>query len=217
MNYDLVVLLSFSVLIAAGIAFFKFSGIKRNYYPFIFLIWIASVNEIISYFLIKNGHYNIINSNIYCLVESLLLLWFFKNTGNFKKRPWVFNMWMMVFILAWIINGFLFHRFDEEFISWFMLVYAFPVVLLSINTINRLLFKEKDILKNPVFLICIGLIIFFTYGIVIEVFWMYGFHASELFATRVYDILSIINLICNLIYALAILWMKKKHAFTLQF
>ncbi len=217
MNYDLLFILSFSVLIAAAIALIKFSNIKKSYYPFIYVIWLASFNEVLSYFLIQNGKFNVLNSNIYCLLESLLLLWFFRNIGNFKKYKNLPYLLGTIFIIAWVIENFFINSIDKDYTSWFILIYSFPVVLMSINAINLLLFKEKELLTNPLFLICIGFIVFFTYRIVVEVFWMYGLLASSNFAVRVYHILSFVNLLSNLIYALAILWMKKKHAFTLQF
>ena len=217
MPLEVVVLLSFSVLIAAVIAFANFSKIRSIYYPFIYVIWLASLNEIITYILYKNGMYNIINSNIYCLLEALLLLWFFKNIGCFQLYKWMVHVLGITFIISWFVDNFVINQFGKEYSSWFILVYSFPVVLLSINAINRLLIRERELLRNPTFLICIGFIVFFTYRIVVEVFWVYGLAASLTFASKVYDILSIINLLCNLIYALAILWMQKKQAFTLQY
>ncbi len=217
MNYDLLFILSFSVLIAAAIAIFKFANIRQSFYPFIYLIWLASFNELVSYFLIRNGMYNVVNSNIYCLLESLLLLWFFRNIGNFKKFHKLPYLLGFLFIVSWVVENFFINSIEKQYSSWFILIYSFPVVLMSINAINTLLFKEKELLTNPLFLICIGFIVFFTYRIVVEVFWMYGLLASSNFAVSVYHILSFVNLLSNLIYALAILWMKKKHAFTLQF
>ena len=217
MSFELIVILSFSVLIAAGLSLIKFSKIRNIYYPFIYVIWLASLNEIISYVLVRNGMYNIINSNIYCLFESLLLLWFFKNLGSFQSQKWVFPALGLAFFVSWIVDNFFIQNIASNYSSWFILFYSFPVVILAINAINSLLIKERELLRNPTFLICIGLIIFFTYRIVVEFFWVYGLYSSNSFANKVYNILSIINLLCNLIYALAILWMQKKQAFTLQY
>lgn len=217
MTYDLVIIMGFSVFIAVLLSFIKFSRIGKIYYPFIFVIWLAALNELISYILINNGHFNIINSNIYSLLEALLLIWFFDKLGNFRKNRFMPFMFALSFIMAWFIDNFVINQFGTAFTSWFIIIYSFPIVLWSINTINGLLFREKELLKHPTFLICVGFIIFFTYRIVVEVFWMYGLMAKGELGRQVYHILSIINLLCNLIYALAILWMQKKQAFSLQF
>lgn len=216
MNYQVIMLLSYSVLIGAVLAVFRFAKIKRMYYPFIFILWLATINEILSHIIIEAGYPNTINSNIYTFLESILILWFFNNLGTFKNHfiPLVTGF---LFTIVWVLDSFVINSISADFCSWFILFYSFPVVLFSINSINRMLIREVDLLKKPEFLICIGFIIFFTYRIIVEVFWMYGLVTSNIFANRVYHILAIINFLCNLIYALAILWMKKKQVYTLQF
>jgi hypothetical protein len=205
-----------SILIGSILAILKFGEIRSIYYPFIYLLWIGSINEIISYILMVHGHYNIINGIIYDLTESILLLWFLKNLGVFFKRRYLFYLFITVFVLVWIIESFFKNRFSN-FNSYFNITYSFSIVILTINALNIILFKERQIIKNPAFLICIGIIIFFTYKIMVEVFWLSGLEENGSFSTNVYYILTFINLICNLIYALAVLWMRKKQAFTLQF
>ena len=145
-------------------------------------------------------------------------MWFFKNQAVFNKRKLLFYSFLGLFILIWVVESFLSKSFGSKFNSYFAVCYSLSVVLLSIHSINSLLFKEREILKNPAFLICLGFVVFFTYRVVVEIFWLYGlFEESRSFRTNVWTILIYINLVCNLIYALAILWMRKKQAFTLQF
>jgi len=217
MSFNLSVILSFSIWIAGVIGVIRFSKIRTTYYPFIYLVWLACVNESVSYFLIIYNNNNIVNGIIYDLCESLLLLWFFKNMGIFNRRKWMFYFFMTIFFGVWVFENFFSKRFGTAFNSYFSIAYSFSIVLLSINAINSLLFKEREIIKNPAFLICTAIVVFFTYKVVVEVFWLYGLRESSSFRTSVYVILLYINLLCNLIYALAILWMRKKEAFTLQF
>jgi hypothetical protein len=217
MTYELSIALSFSILIAGIIAIMKYSRIGRLYYPFIYLVWLGCVNELLSYFLIKYQHSNIINATIYDLCESLLYLWFFKNLGVFDRRKSVLHCLTGLYIFLWIAESFYRNNFGTTFNSYFSIVYSFSIVLLSITAINQILFKEKEILKNPSFLICIGIVVFFIYKLVIEVFWLYGLNESVKFQNDVYVILLYVNFLCNLIFALAIIWMRKKQPFTLQF
>ena len=217
MNFQLIVIFSFSILIAGVIAIIRFSNIRKIYYPFIYLIWIGCINETINYFLMINRQYTIVNSIFYGLCESLLLLWFFKNLGTFNNRKGLFYFLLGLFVGIWVIESFLSKSLTEAFNSYFSVVYSLSLVLLSIHAINSLLFREREILKNPAFLICIAIVVFFTYKVVIEMFWIYGLRESKDFRLNVYNILTCINLLCNLLYALAILWMRKKQPFTLQF
>jgi hypothetical protein len=217
LSFALTAVLSFSILIAAVIAIVRYRNIRKEYYPFIYLIWIGSLNEIISFFLLMNHHYNIVNGIIYGLCESLLLLWYFKNLGVFNGKRFLLYFLVFLFVGIWFLDSFLSKDFGTRFNSYFSIAYSFPIVLLSITAINRLLFQEKEIIKNPAFLICIAMVIYFTYKVVVEMFWLYGLKESPTFRLNVIAILMLINFFCNLIYALAILCMGKKQAFTLQF
>ena len=121
------------------------------------------------------------------------------------------------FIVLWIVDNFWFHPIDQTYCSYFNLAHSILMVFLAINMINNLIVREKELLKHPVFWICIGVVVFFTYFILVEIFWIYGLSTNIQFGGKVYTILSWVNLICNLIYAMAILWMKKRQAFSVQF
>src|SRR5665647_455347 len=108
--------------------------------------------------------------------------------------------------------------------SWFRITYSFLIVLMGITGINKLMLLDinkpigmnsSNIFKNPVFLICIGSIVFFTFKLIVEIFWFYGLNASKDFRLDVYDILIYINLIVNLVYALAVLWIPAKQQYIL--
>lgn len=208
---------SLSILIAGTIAIFRFAQIRDIYRPFIYLIWIGCINEMLSTYLILNKHYTIINSTIYTILEALLLLWFFKKLAIFKGRKYLFYFLIFLFTGIWVIESFFSESFGSNYTYWFNIVYSFFVVLLSITAINQLLFTEKELLKNPTFLICTAMVLFFTYQIIQSMFSLYGLKKSLIFRQNVQSILMIINLLSNLIYALAVLWMRKRQAFTLQF
>lgn len=216
LSYDTVVLMSYSIFIAGIIGAVKFRQIQNVYRPFIYLIWIGCLNELVSGYLISRGHYNIINGNIYGLCESLFLLWFFRTLGVLKNKLLLYSL-MAFFTSIWLVESFFLNEFGTRFTSYSDIVYSFTVVLFSIRATNDLLFTERDLLKNPTFLICIGLIIFFTYEIIDRSFRIYGLKNSAEFRMNVQTILILINFLTNLIYALAVLWMRKRQAFTLQF
>ena len=150
---------SFSVLIAGLIALFKFSRINRDYYPFIIIIWLACLTEIASDQLFRYGYGNYLSSNIYVFFETLLYLWFFRNFGSFSRRPLLFYVLSVLFILLWVVDNFWFHPIDQTYCSYFNLVHSTLLVFLGINMINNLIIREKELLKHPVFWICIRVVI----------------------------------------------------------
>lgn len=217
MNYTILTILSFSILIAGVIGIFRFAQIRDIYRPFIYLIWIGCVTEIVSTYFAYVYHNNLAVGAIYRLCESLLLLWFFSKVGVFKKHIKLLYLIGGIFLAIWLADNFLSSRFDKKVTFYFDIIYALSIVLLSIRAINDLLFTEKDLLKNPTFLICMGLVIFFTYQIIQRIFWLYGLRESVEFRRSVMSILYLINCFTNLIYALAIVWMQKRQAFTFTF
>ena len=217
MNELLVLITSFSITIPSIIGWIRFKKINPAYYPFVICIWIGLLNEILSYIVIHTENSNAINSNIYVLIESLLFTWQFKKLGIFDRAKPMFTLLVVFFIMIWVIENFIISRITY-FSSYFRIVYSFALSLMSINQVNSLIMKEKkQILMNSIFLICIAFILYYIYKVLVEAFWVYGLNNSRDFRNNVYLILAYINLICNLIYALAVLWMPKKHRFSLPF
>ena len=218
LSITVAVIFSLSILIAGIIALFRFAQIRDIYRPFIYLVWITCINEMLSVYLVVLKHqYNIINYTIYSLCEALLLLWFFKGLGSFKNKKGLFYFLIVLFVSVWVVESFIANRFGSKFTYYFDIIYAFCFVILSIRTVNDLLFTEKELLKNPTFLICVGIILFFTYQVIEKMFSLYGLKESKMFRQNIQSILMIVNLLSNLIYALAVLWMRKRQAFTLEF
>ena len=72
-------------------------------------------------------------------------------------------------------------------------------------------------MKNSSFIICCGFIVMLTYTLLTEMFYAYGLELSDAFTQNLNYIFIFMNLFSNVIYALAILWMPKRQAFTLQY
>ena len=62
-----VILSAFSIFIAGIIGLVRFRKINKIYWPLIFAIWLACINEVLSYSLFINNHSTAINNNIYVL------------------------------------------------------------------------------------------------------------------------------------------------------
>ena len=206
---------SYSVGIAAIIGLVRIQKIDRAYYPFVFLLVLGIVNEILNTIIINSGHSNAINSNIYILLESLLILSLFAVQGLFINKKFGVFAIAVLYGLTWCIELF-FISSIRHFSSYFALLYPFLTVLMSINMINRLLIREKNLmLKHPMFIICFGFILFYTFTCLIEIFWAYGLGSSKEFRVQILSIHPYINLITNIIYIFAALWIPRKQEYTL--
>lgn len=209
--------MALSIFIPGMLAIFKFNQIRNIYRPFIYLIWIGCANEIISNYCAFRFHNNIANNIIYTLTESLFLLWFFKGLNIFERKRHFFNFLIILFIATWVTESCIANPFGSGYTCYFDTIYAFCVVMFSVDVINRMLLTETDILKNPTFLICTTLIIFFSFQIVERMFWVYGLKNSVDFRRGIQHIMIVVNFLSNFIFGLSVLWMQKRQAFTLQF
>ena len=206
------VITTYSIILPAVIAVVKFKKAARSFLPFFIFIWAGAANELVTYFTMLYLRNNSVNNNIYVLVESLLLLWLFYCWRMFDNAKWL--MWTLAasFILFWVGEVFIFSKITQV-AAYFRIFYSFPIVLLSISMINRLLTQESgNLLKNAAFIICVAFVIYFTFKILVEIFYIYGMMHSAYFRIRVYDIMRVINLLCNLIYAVALLWIPRKNS-----
>lgn len=216
MNYTLIATLGFSIIIPAVLGLVRIKKINPVYLPFLICLWVGLLNEIINGVLINMFRFsNSINTNIYCLLEALLYTWLFKNVGLFNsRRTWI--LLMSFLLLAWLTDHFIITGITS-FNSFFTVTYSLLIVFMSITVINRLIVKQDNLLMNPVFLICIGLIVYFSLLALTQIFWLYGLNSSKVFRQNIYRIMAWVNFSVNLIFSLAILWMHRKQEFSPQY
>lgn len=223
MNYTLSEWFSYSVGIGAVIGLVRINKIDRAYLPFIILLWFGLFTEIISTYCIKSEGSNAVVDNIYGLVEGLLILWFFRRQRLFEKRPALFWIFFASFCVGWLVDKGWTTLTNMSlslnvFCSYYNIGYSFCIVLMSIHFISQLIVKEKNTLKrNSSFLIAIGFITLLTIKIIVEIFWVYGLYDPEgKLSAQVYAIHTWMNLVVNLLFGLAVLWIPSKRTYTLQ-
>lgn len=211
MNFYLILVFSASVFIPGIIGLIRYPTMDSRYYPFIYFIWAGCINEGISIALAMKSMSNYINSNIYVLLASLLLVWFFKEQRLFDRRRAEPYIVLFVFTCVWLIEV-LFLKGIKEISSYFRIVFSIGVALMSIRLINTLLVSGTErIMQNALFLICLLFTFYFTYKVIVEAFWIYGLESSTSFQLLIWNISVYVNLFTNLIYAVAILWIPKRQ------
>jgi hypothetical protein len=209
-NYWLRIVFNYSIVIAAIIAIFRFKSIMADYYPFIFFIWLGLFNEILSLLLIYNYESNTVNSNLYVLVEYLLLLWqFYKWSDNGSKRYY----WLAgIGIAVWIADNFIINTIFHNN-SVFRVFYSFIIIFFSIDKVNNLLiFGYGNLLKHPV-IICITFIFYYGFKAFVESFNMVHLGLNPVILKDLWIILYFVNGTANLLYAIAVLCIPKKIKF----
>lgn len=206
--YSFYLLAPFNIFLPGIIAIIRFRSIHSIYYPFLYCLWVGCFNEALSHFLILNGHYTLVNNNIYVLLESFLLVWLFRELGVIRQK-WQFPGLLFVLAGFWVAENFIFGSITL-YSRFFRIFYSFVLVFLSINTINKLLFSRRRLLSDATFLLCLSFIIYFTYKALACSFILSKALERSTFLLNVFHIMSYVNFITNLLYALVVLWMPGK-------
>jgi hypothetical protein len=215
---DLVLIGSYSIVFAMVIAIVRIRIIHRSYYPFVLLIFFAGLNEFISFLLIRVfKESNAVSSNILGFVEALFWTWQFRCWTS-KGREWKrYPAAAMILGVIWIVENVFFGRIFT-FSSAYAIVYSFVLVFFAIDRVNHLIVEEtRNLLVNSQFLICIGVVIFYSYRIFVESFYLFEFENSQVFLSHVFSILAFVNLFVNLLFALATLWIPSRQKFFLPY
>lgn len=214
-GYAIKIVISSSIIIAAIIGLIRFRSILRDYYPFIFFIWIGLINDSLSLVFIFGKGSNAINSNIYVLVEYglILLQFYYWNRDKITRYYFLLGLGLAV----WISDNFIINNLNQNN-SVFRIFYSFIIVLLSIEQVNIIIINHKNnLIKNAMFLICVAFLFYYGCKAFVEVFNAFHLQWSNIFLQRIITILYIVNLIANLLYAIVILCIPTKQEFTLPY
>lgn len=216
MSFQLMLLLSFSIVPAAIVGLFRFTRTDNTYNPIIYCVWLASMNEIVSAVVLLKGHSNAFNNNIYFLAEALLILWQFRRWGLFIHYQSLYYVILILLPLCWLFQN---HPWQNihQYYPYFRVGYSFGIVILSILTINRLIvYYNHSLFKNPSFIICGGFCIYFTCMIFLEIFLFYGLGNSPVFQDAINKTGTYINVLSNIFYLTALLWIPPKPQYIMQ-
>ncbi|MBN8782733.1 MAG: hypothetical protein ABS85_15725 [Sphingobacteriales bacterium SCN 48-20] len=209
-------LFSLSIAIGVVIGWVRFRKTDPAFLPFLLLLTAGLLNELTGLFVMLRGQNNSVNYNIYSLAEPILITWQFHRWKLFNGRNWLYFLLQSTYVLVWAAEYALATE-SHLFNSYFQILYSFAIVVMSIMMINRLLFSvTRSLFTDATFLICMGLVLYFLYAILLEAFWLYGLNKSRVFQLRIYYLMSYINLFTNIIFALATLWMPLKRRYIMR-
>lgn len=214
MPFKYLFLLSMSILLPIFAGIIRFRKISSIYHPFIYLLFIGILNEFASHWLNSKNQTTAFPTNIYFLIEGLILLWQFRIWKNILRNTTFFWLLFASFIAVWVYDYILLGNI-VRFSLIYQLYYSLVIILLCITEINRIIINERNsIIRNPIFIICIGIILFFSYKIMAEVFYCYAPKITMKKNIFVYE--AYMNVVYNILLFIAILCIPPKKIFTRQ-
>jgi hypothetical protein len=217
MSSALAFLISLSILLPLIAGFLRLDRIKSGYQPFFLVILFGSVTELFNFLLIR--HFQISNavpSNINTLVEWSLIAWQFHQWGLMRKSKKRFRWLLAGMALFWMTENLVFGQLGV-FSPYFRFCYSFLIVLFSVNEINFMItHKNRNLFRNPRFLICIGFIIYYMYKIIYEWAYQISLIGKSEFTAFIEFFFAYINAVVNIIFAIALLLIPGREKFRLE-
>lgn len=210
MDKTLSFILSLTILLPLITGIIRFRSLPKSYYPIIILLGVGVLNELISYtFFYKTS--NAVPSNLYCLAEALLYCVQFRLWGHTLNIRWYYYSLMSGIVLVWLIENIVLKNIFV-FSPVYLIFYSLILILLAVNELNWLIINERrNILKNAIFLFCTGIILFFSYKALMEIFYFYA--PDNTAKKHIFGIESYINICINFLYTAAILCIPRKVNF----
>ena len=217
MTSTLMLISSYSIIIAVIIGLIRLPTLDRSYQPF-FLIVIASfVNETISSILIRQHNSNAPAVNIFGLFDAILWSWQFRSWNMHYKWNTVRYATTIALIIMWITENIMFRKIFSFSLGYPIALSVFVIIFSTIQ-LSRAMAQEKEhLFMEPKFLICFGALLFYTFRVLVECLFFQGDYKSVVFFGNVFNILLVVNLIVNLLFALAVLWIPEKQKFSVPY
>ncbi len=207
-------LISLFIFFAAITGLVKWGRIRNEDKPIIVGWWLVIANETVRFITIWIGNSTLATYNMYILPLMWLYVWQFR---QWKVIPAKFTGILMVALsLLWFIDYFVLDGYHfEETRYVYRLALSLTLVFLSVTSMNIQIIKEKGILiKNHRFLICLGITIFYTYRVFVDVV-MFN-ELSPAFKLTLSNLNSYLLQFYYLLLFLAALWIPRKKNFLHQ-
>ena len=205
-------LLSLSVLFPFLSGLLRWRVISQRYYQLFILFGLALLVELVNRYAIASNNFSWIPvNNLYVLVESILIPLQFVVWGHMYRKLTTFYLITGILVLGWVTEHLLLGDITRLH-PYFRMFYSLLIVLLSINTINYLVIQEdRNLVRHPVFIICTGFIIFFTYQLVYEGIYNIVSDLKSIDTGKLNTAFSIINAVCNILYGIAFLLVPARN------
>ncbi len=134
----------------------------------VYLLTIGLINELVCYLFFAQTS-NAMPTNIYFLLEFLILCRQFQRWGHVLVKPWQYLSLQSAMVALWIIENLVCGKI-RMFSPFFQVSYSLVLILLAVNQLNWLIVNVRgNILRNTIFLVCVAIIVFFSYKVLAEI------------------------------------------------
>lgn len=205
----------YSALIPVIILLLRLRHLPREWRYFAWFLIIGLTNDFLSQYWIRNFHSNMVNSNIYIIIEYFLLLRLFYEWGE-RRNSSRYLFLAALGIAVWIFDNFIWHRIGDN-TSLFRVVASAVLALLSIDRMNReAIYERGSVFTNSRFLVCFMFMVYYVFKSFIESFNLYQLNIGLDFYRRLWVILNCINIVASCMYSYALICLRPKTSLILN-
>ncbi len=202
---------SYLIVIPALIAFVRFKIMDKAFRPLAYNLWIGVITEITATLFRKIYHNNLYVYNIFNLLDFVTFYWLFNNWGAFDKyHNWVKKIMFPMFSIIWVLDNIVLHGLGENNII-FVTTYSLFLALIGIGQLGTLYTRNnRQLFTNPFFCITVAVIFYYLFSMFISLFNSPIFNPGKQLWKWNTLIYVIINIFTNIMFAISLLWTKKK-------
>lgn len=196
----------------------------KTFNPFVYNLLATLLVEILVG-LQKTGVATTKITNVFSLVDFCLFAWLFYNWGLFNYNKKRFYVILVSFFASWVYITVFFSGFSN-INNLFLLIYSFALIFFSVTTFNKIVVQQRiNIFVNARFWICIGIIIFYSFFIVTRATDLSttsigvssALNNKSSFKDDLQKINAYSNILVNLLYAVAVIWIPRQKNTTTLF
>jgi len=179
--------------------------------------------EVAHQVLMSNGysHPLVAAVNVYGFLDFFLFTWLFHNWGIFNRKRRVFFTVVSIFFVIWLLTNVFYSQFSKKLNLYYIILYSFALIYFSVNAFNKVIVHARsNIYRNAQFWICLGVIIFFSFFIVLNAtrfLLVIKPKVSTKFWHQLHEINVYSNVLVNFLYAVAVIWIPRKKKYTTLF
>lgn len=201
-----------SILIPLAAAIARKNRLTKRYLPFFWVLITGTVNESVSYLMIRWLRNNQFNSNLYTLIEYLLLLLLFYQIKE-QRKIWLIAA-SSIGLAVWFTDNLWLHELHHSNAS-FRIFSSMVIIWLSINKITILVLNGvTDPYKKTDLLLCFSFFTYYTYRSFILLFKTFSPDQHSGFYTDLWLLLGLLNIIIHITFTIAILWIPPPQKLT---
>lgn len=210
MNYFMFSMISaLSIVLPCITGLYRCKQIRTNrYLPLLILVLTGLINESFSFIMIYWHRSNMINSNLYTLIEYILYCWLFRKIREHSDH--LFIPALLAGTLIWFTDNIILHSITTSN-SLFRIVASLMIIWFAIDKLSQLIFKAAtDAYKKPDLLLCFSLLAYFTFRGFLHVFKQFSFGHTQEFYIHLWMILCVLNILVNISLCITFLWIPKQ-------